>query len=130
MTVQSLAAPGKSGHLLLNPTGQAPMHLVPMDRIIGCKSILDAVHVCKLHDPIRGRTDGYYADHMEIDRSHWSRMMSGNAAPGFDYIAFQRLCKNWAINQYLNYQAGLDTVKRELTTTEKAALYDAMQASA
>lgn len=117
-----------TGHLSLFGGMQKGMKLVPMDHIVGCKSLRDAIHVCKLHDPIRGRSDGFYADCMEIDRSHWSRMMNGKAAPGFDYIDFQHLCGNWAINQYMNYRAGLDTVKHELTLAEKAALFDAQQA--
>lgn len=28
-------------------------------------------------DPVLGRTDGFYADHLGIDRSPWSKMLSG-----------------------------------------------------
>lgn len=46
--------------------------------ILACADDRDVAIEMMRADPIRGRTDGFYADQLDIDRSLWSRMLSGN----------------------------------------------------
>lgn len=47
-------------------------------QILACADDRDVAIEMMRADPIRGRTDGFYADQLDIDRSLWSRMLSGN----------------------------------------------------
>ena len=72
-----------------SPTGQSPLRLFGgmlrgrMQRhssaqILACADDRDVAIEMMRADPIRGRTDGFYADQLDIDRSLFSRMLSGN----------------------------------------------------
>lgn len=47
-------------------------------QILACADDRDVAIEMMRADPIRGRTDGFYADQLDIDRSLFSRMLSGN----------------------------------------------------
>ena len=96
------------------------MRLASEDEVARCQSVLDALHLCLALDPVRGRPNGYYADHLNRDRSHWSRMLSGRAAIDASVIEpLQLICRNTAINQHLNRRFALDTIPHQESEIEQ-----------
>lgn len=69
--------------------------------------------------------------HTGISRSHMSRILNGSRGlPEEKRALFFEACGNLFAIQWEAYQLGLRVDRREISVEEKAAMYDAMQASA
>lgn len=82
-------------------------------------------------DPVHGRRDGYYADHLGLDRSPWSKMLNGRnrfalTAEEWDRLEELTGC-HLAHERWKGIRKGLDLYEHQVTAEEKAALWDAQQ---
>ena len=60
------------------------------------------------------RSQGWYADRLNINRAHFSRMLNGSAAVAVDAVLLANLTGNWTLLQWEARAGGFDlTLHRE-----------------
>ena len=65
------------------------------------------------------RSQGWYADRLNIGRAHFSRMLNGSAAVAVDAVLLANLTGNWALLQWESRAAGFDLVPHRETEVER-----------
>lgn len=82
---------------------------VSADLLRLCKTRLDAIRLCV---QLSGYSRDLICEELEIDKGHFSRMMSGRAHfPDAKSIDLMRLCGNYAPVQFEAMELGLDLRK-------------------
>lgn len=80
----------------------------------------DTTEAIRLSMSIGKRTAAWIADHLSIDRGQFSRIMSRSShMPTNLYGRFACLTGNTAVQQFMAYEVGLDTIQRQQTRIEK-----------
>ena len=96
---------GLNGPSLLHP-----------DALDGIGSKREALCVC-LQVGHR-RSQGWYADRLNINRAHFSRMLNGSAAVAVDAVLLANLTGNWTLLQWEARAGGFDLVPHRETEVE------------
>lgn len=87
----------------------ADMQMVASQLIERCRSEHDAFLLC-WNKRIVKYSQAAAAGLLGIPPSHFSNMLSGKKYPTWDLRTnLQRLCNNWAIRQYADWQEGIDS---------------------
>jgi len=92
--------------------------LLPTSEINACRTYREAVRLCWLHRRSQGMTKATLAEYADLYTPHVSDYLSANPdkreLPAKRIAAFESVCGNYAITQWLNRQSGLHLVEEML----------------
>lgn len=94
----------------------------PRHEVMACADDADVIIGMMRADRVKGRRDGFYADHLGIDRSLWSRMLSGKARCALtesEWMRLQELTRSKLYRQWTALSDGCDLIPHKETPEEE-----------
>jgi len=94
----------------------------PLHDVRSCETDFHVFDRMTRSDPVRGRTEAFYADHLGIDRGLFSRMKNGHnrfALTEEQWQTLESLTGSLLYRQWIAYRRGFDLIPHKETPEEE-----------
>ena len=114
--------PSQSQLPMIGGVVRGGLRMHPLHDVRACEDDMHVFDRMTRSDPVRGRTEGFYADHLGIDRGLFSRMKNGHnrfALTEAQWANLEMLTGSLLYRQWIAYRRGFDLTPHKETPEEE-----------